>query len=115
LTVLDQPKEQILLSILDPNREVDARYATVQVVTESGQIIAGVVVSEDETSVTLVDSQGVAHTLSRIDIDELQTSKKSLMPEGLSKEISETQMRDLIGYLVSLRPSAAQGATDAAR
>jgi putative membrane-bound dehydrogenase-like protein len=115
LTVLDQPKEQILLSILDPNREVDARYATVQVITHSGQIVAGVIASEAEDSVTLVDSQGNSHTVSRNDIDELQTSKKSLMPEELSKEINETQMRDLIGYLISLRSAPVESKADASR
>ncbi len=115
VTVVDQPKEQILLSILDPNREVDARYATVQIITHAGQIIAGVVTAEAEGSVTIVDSQGVAHALPRIDIDELQTSKKSLMPEDLSKEINATQMRDLISYLVSLRPAPTQKSTDGSR
>ncbi len=113
LTVLDQPKEQILLSILDPNREVDAKYATVQIITHSGQIFAGVVTSEAEGSVTLVDSQGLSHSLPRIDIEALQTSKKSLMPEGLSKEIDESQMRDLISYLMSLRPAPAERKADA--
>lgn len=108
LTVLEQPKEQILLSVLDPNREVDAKYATVQIITDSGQIFAGVVTAEAEGSVTLVDSQGISHSLPRIDIQTLQTSKKSLMPEGLSKEIDAAQMRDLISYLISLRPAAAQ-------
>src|SRR5690606_24892162 len=105
ITVAEQPKEQILLSILDPNREVDARYATVQAITHAGQIVAGVVTAEADSSITIVDSQGIAHALPRIDIEELQTSKKSLMPEDLSQEIDVTQMRDLISYLVSLRPA----------
>ena len=115
VTVVEQPKEQILLSILDPNREVDARYATVQAITHAGQIFAGVVTAEADSSITIVDSQGVAHALPRIDIDELQTSKKSLMPEDLSKEIDATQMRDLISYLVSLRPASTEKSTDGSR
>ncbi len=115
ITVAEQPKEQILLSILDPNREVDARYATVQAITHAGQIVAGVVTAEADSSITIVDSQGIAHALPRIDIEELQTSKKSLMPEDLSQEIDVTQMRDLISYLVSLRPAPTETSTDGSR
>lgn len=112
ITVVEQPKEQILQSILDPNREVDARFATVQAITHAGQIVAGVVTAETDSSITIVDSQGVAHALPRIDIDELQTSKKSLMPEDLAKEIDVTQMRDLISYVLSLKPAATENSTD---
>lgn len=108
LTVIDQPREQILLSILDPSREVNPKYARVQVVTLSGEIISGIVTAESDTSVAMVDSQGKAFTIAREDIDELQTSPKSLMPEELHKEITTDQMRHLIAYVTSRRAAPAK-------
>jgi len=106
LTVTDQPREQILLSVLDPNREVNPKYARVQVVTLSGQVVSGVVNAESEEAVTVVDSQGKAFIIARDDIDELQTSTKSLMPEELNKEITAEQMRHLIAYVTSRRSAS---------
>lgn len=107
VTVSDQPKEQILLSILDPNREVNPKYSRVNIVTESGQVLAGIITDENESTITLVDSQGKAFPVARADIDELQTSPKSLMPEELNKEITPAQMRDLIAFLGTRRAPAA--------
>jgi len=108
LTVIEQPREQILLSILDPSREVNPKYARVQVVTLSGEVISGVVTAESDTTLTMVDSQGKTYTIAREDIDELQTSPKSLMPEELNKEITPDQMRHLIAYVTSRRASPAK-------
>lgn len=110
VTVSNQPKEQILLSVLDPNREVNPKYARVQVVTVSGQVYSGIITDESESTIKLVDSQGKSTDIARSDIDDLQTSTKSLMPEELNKEITPAQMRDLIAFLVTRRapdPTAA--------
>lgn len=107
LTVVDQPKEQILLSILEPNREVNPKYARVQIVTLSGQVLSGVVSAESDATVTLLDSQGKSYAIARGDIEDLQTSTQSLMPEELYKEISPEQMRDLIDYVIQRRGSVA--------
>lgn len=106
VTVVDQPKEQILLSVLDPNREVNPKYSRVQVVTQTGQVLAGIITEESESTLTLVDSQGKSYAIARGDIDDLQTSPKSLMPEELNKEITPEQMRDLIAYVGTLRNAA---------
>lgn len=108
LTVVDQPREQILLSILDPSREVNPKYARVQVVTTAGEVVSGVVMEESDTTVTMVDSQGKTFVIAREDIDELQTSPKSLMPEELNKEITPEQMRHLIAYVTSRRAAPKQ-------
>jgi len=71
-------------------------------------VISGVVTAEGDSTVTLVDSQGKAFTINREDIDELQTSPNSLMPEELNKEITPDQMRHLIAYVTSRRASPAK-------
>ena len=53
----------------------------------------------DELAVTLRALDGV-NTLERGDIKKMELSPVSMMPEGLLEAISETQVRDLIGYLM---------------
>ena len=98
-SVVEKSPEQILLAILDPNLEVDPKYYLVQVVTTSGQVVSGILAEESDQSLILLDSQGKQHVVAREDIESLQTSDRSLMPENLAAEINETQMRDLIAYL----------------
>lgn len=111
-SVVEKSPEQILLAILDPNREVDPKYFLVQVVTDSGQILSGILVDESDTSLVIVDSQGQERQVARAAVESLQTSDRSLMPENLAAEIDEGQMRDLIAYL--RRPAEPESATDAA-
>ncbi|WP_164100773.1 PVC-type heme-binding CxxCH protein [Candidatus Laterigemmans baculatus] len=98
-SVLEKSNEQLLIAILDPNREVDLRFQTVVLETASGQILSGVVESETDASVSIVDSQGVRTTVPRGDIEQLRATGRSLMPEGLHKEIPPEVLRDLLAFL----------------
>jgi putative membrane-bound dehydrogenase-like protein len=100
-SLADKSPEQILLAILDPNREIDPRFRVVHVETIDGRIIAGIVSNESADGLQVTDSQGKPHTIPRLEIEVLRTQNRSLMPVGLEKEISPEQMRDLIGYLKS--------------
>lgn len=100
-SVTEKSNEQILIAILDPNREVDLRFQTVVLETASGQILSGVVESETDASVSIVDSQGVRTTVPRGEIEQLRATGRSLMPEGLHKEIPPEVLRDLLVFLRS--------------
>lgn len=100
-SVLEKSNEQILIAILDPNREVDLRFQTVVLETASGQILSGVVESETDASVSIVDSQGLRTTVPRDEIEQLRATGRSLMPEGLHKEIPPEVLRDLLVFLRS--------------
>jgi len=95
--------ETILISVLDPNREVDPKYLTYQAQTTDGRVLSGMIASETATSVTLKRADAVTDTILRVDIDDLRSTGLSMMPEGLEKEIDPQAMADLIAYLMSLR------------
>jgi putative heme-binding domain-containing protein len=95
----NRPDESLLVDILDPSAVITAGFKLYTVATRDGKIYAGVLVTESATSVTLRRDQGAEDTVLRIDIDEMLSSSKSLMPEGLEKEITVQEMADLIGYL----------------
>ncbi len=95
----DQSKLFLLTSLLDPNKAVDGRYASYLAVTEDGKINTGILVSEQSNSITLKAQKGKVQTILRAEIDELLNTGKSLMPEGLEKEISLDDMTDLLVFI----------------
>ncbi len=60
-------------------------------------------ISETSSSITLQRADDSKHTVLRGDIEQIVSSGKSLMPEGLEKNISRQEMADLIGYLIDLQ------------
>jgi len=95
--------EAILLGILDPNREVQPQYVAHVAITGDGRVATGVIVAESETSVTLRSAEGVEETIARSDIEELQSTKRSLMPEGFERQIDQRGMADLLAWLMTAR------------
>jgi len=93
----------LLTEILDPNRNVDTRYLSYIAVTRSGRTFAGLLASENATSIILRGQEGKEEALLRSELDELQSTGKSLMPEGLEKELSKQDIVDLITYLTAQR------------
>jgi putative membrane-bound dehydrogenase-like protein len=95
--------ESILLGILDPNREVQPQYVAHVAITGDGRVVTGVIVAESEASVTLRSAEGVEETIARSDIEELQSTKRSLMPEGFERQIDQRGMADLLAWLMTAR------------
>ena len=96
--------ESLLVSILDPNRAIEDRYLDYVVVTDDGQTLSGLLGSETGTSLTLLGQDGKTTTVLRQQIEELRSTGKSLMPEGLEKEIALQEMADLLAYLRGTTP-----------
>ncbi|HUG90704.1 MAG TPA: neutral/alkaline non-lysosomal ceramidase N-terminal domain-containing protein [Planctomycetaceae bacterium] len=95
----DRSPEALLVAVLDPNRAIDARYAAYVAVTSEGRAVTGIVTDETATSITLAGPDGERHTLLRVDLDELRNTGRSLMPDGVEKELSPRALADLIAYV----------------
>ncbi|MEX0642518.1 MAG: HEAT repeat domain-containing protein [Pirellulales bacterium] len=90
-------------SILDPNRTIAPSFGTFVVRLESGEVLSGVKVAENESTLTLADNQGQKQLVPKSAIDEQKASSLSTMPEGLKKRITEEEFVDLIAFLASLK------------
>ncbi len=108
LALTDRSSENLLVSILDPDRAVEPRYVEYSAVTERGRIFSGIIASETGNSLTLVDAQGSQHTLLRSELVELVSTGKSLMPVGVEELIGDPQdLLNLIAYLQWVQPDPA--------
>jgi putative heme-binding domain-containing protein len=97
--VSSQTKEQLLQNVLDPSREIQARFTNYIVTTKDGRILDGLIVSETPGTVTLRSSDADDQTMLRRNIVEIRASSVSLMPEGLEKNMSRQELADLIAFL----------------
>jgi putative heme-binding domain-containing protein len=93
------PKDQLLTDILDPSRSVEANFRVYTVTTNAGRVLTGLLASESRTAIELFDAEGKKQTILRQDIDRLEASTKSLMPEGFEKQISRKELTDLLEFL----------------
>jgi putative membrane-bound dehydrogenase-like protein len=92
----------LLQEILDPSRNVDSRYVEYVAQMKNGRAFNGLLAAETATSITLRGQEGKEQVLLRADIEELSSNGKSLMPEGLEKDIRMQDMADLLAYLGGL-------------
>jgi putative membrane-bound dehydrogenase-like protein len=99
-TIRHRTPEELLLHVLEPNREVSPNFFDHVVILKNGRVTAGVIAAETPTSITLNRAGGAKETILRGDIDELTSTGKSIMPEGLESQITLQEMADLLAFLL---------------
>ncbi len=97
--VAGRPKETLLGDILDPSRQVAPDFLNYSLFMRDGRVLAGLLVSDTGEAVTLRRGEGADDVVLRADIEELQASGKSLMPEGLEQRLSPQDMADVLSFL----------------
>lgn len=97
----NKTKDALLIDILDPSREVDPRFINYVVTTRAGRVFTGMIAVESPSSVTLRRAEKAEDTILRNQIDEIQATAKSVMPEELEKQLSKQDVADVIAYLLS--------------
>jgi putative membrane-bound dehydrogenase-like protein len=97
----NKTKEALIIDILDPNREVDPRFVNYVVTTKAGRSVTGLLAVETPASVTLRRADNAEDTILRTQIDSMQATSQSLMPEELEKQLSKQDVADVVAYLLS--------------
>ena len=95
----NKSREQLIIDIMDPSREVDPRYLNYLVTTKKGQTLSGMIVAETGASVTLRRAEKAEDVILRSEIDDIQATAKSVMPENLETQLTKQDLADLIAYL----------------
>jgi putative heme-binding domain-containing protein len=88
---------ELLVHIVDPNREVDPSFWAFNVTTKKGEVLQGVVTSENTAMVTLATQVGVRE-IAKSDIEKRENTQRSLMPEGLDA-LGPDVLRDILAFV----------------
>lgn len=94
----------MLVNIVNPSAEIREGFETMLVTTKDGRVLSGFLVDKDNQVVVLRGIDGQNVTIRQNEIDEMNQLRKSLMPEGLLKDLTDQQVRDLFAYLRSTQP-----------
>ncbi len=96
----EQP-ESVLREIIDPSHKIDPKYASHSVLTQDGQVFSGVIVAEDEKTISLVSNpdQPKPTVIQRSEIDEMVQSSKSIMPAALMDQFTQDEILELLAYI----------------
>jgi putative heme-binding domain-containing protein len=91
----------LLANLSHPSAVIPNEYQVHVVVTDTGKVVTGLMVNENPKAITILDAANQRTVIHRDEIEDLQLSGKSLMPENLIESLGETQLRDLFQYLRS--------------
>jgi putative membrane-bound dehydrogenase-like protein len=89
----------LLVAIVDPNREVDPSFLAWNVIKKNGETLAGVI-GQENSSILQLRSPGGIIEIPKDQIASRENTKRSLMPEGF-EGIGPDGLRDLIAFIQS--------------
>ena len=95
-------RSDFLQQILQPSLKIEEKFRARVIVTIAGRLHTGLLARESPREIVLRTAEKKTLTIARDDIDELQTSPRSLMPEFLLSDLTAQQAADLMAYLRSL-------------
>lgn len=97
-------RKKLAESIFEPSREISPQFITWVVVTEDGKTVNGIIVKEaGNGDLEIGNARGEVTLVKGSEIEERLPSKVSVMPEGLHKQMTTEEFRDLLKYLEGLK------------
>ena len=92
--------DYLLENVIDPSAVVGAEFRVSLFVLSDGRVVSGIVREQNEKTIT-VQTPDNKLVIDRQDVDEVTVSNKSLMPDGMLQDLSDSQIRDLLAYMMS--------------
>lgn len=99
----------VLRDIRDPNATLHPDYVTFQAERKNGERLLGFLRNVSADEVGLVDVAGQETIMRRDDLAELKPTGQSLMPSGLLDGLKESEIRNLLTFLMKEPPIRPEG------
>lgn len=94
----------LLESIIEPSRVISDQYSAVNIVTNDGKVVHGRIVNHVDDDLLIGTDMLVPSAVVRVNrnnIESMQTSRVSMMPDGLLDTCSLDEIKDLLAYMLS--------------
>lgn len=92
----------LLESIVDPNKAIAKGFETTIIIDINGKTKSGIIREETDDVLKMVTAQGAIISIAIDDIDE-RFKGQSGMPGDIAKNLSRSDLRDLVEYLSTLK------------
>ena len=96
-------REAMFTSILDPSAGISHNYENYIVLTESGQVINGLKVSETPSTFVIRTAEAIDRKIPKEEIEHIKKSEKSIMPENLHHTFDQQGLIDIVEYMATLK------------
>ena len=87
-------------NMFTPSLEIREGFGAYIVKTKSGQLLAGLMDAQDANGIVIKDMANNKTAIKQTDIEKMEASPISLMPEGLTTGMSDADLKDFFGYLM---------------
>lgn len=96
-------RENLLESILYPSKAIADQFAQWNVTTTRGVTISGLLIEDKPDHLLLRDANGKDYRVERRDLSDREKNPKSVMPEDIAQTLTESELIDLVEYLMTLQ------------
>ncbi|MBE7498276.1 MAG: c-type cytochrome [Verrucomicrobiaceae bacterium] len=87
-------------NLFTPSLEIREGFGAYTVKTKGGQLLTGLMDAQDANGIVIKDLAGNKTAIKQADIEKLEASPVSLMPEGLTAGMSDADLKDFFAYLM---------------
>src|SRR5262249_35520495 len=91
--LIHKQADSVITDIIDPNASANPDYIAYRVSLKSGDILSGLVASEDATHLRITEGVGKSTLVNRSDVVSLAPTDVSIMPTGF-KDLGQDKLDD---------------------
>ena len=103
--VIHRDYASVMKDIQQPSVAINPDFLSYVVELENGQILTGVLSGSTDDELKIGGADGKVISVPRNQVSELAPSQTSVMPEKLLEGLTETQIRDLMTFLLTKPPT----------
>ncbi|HEX6962113.1 MAG TPA: ThuA domain-containing protein, partial [Lacipirellula sp.] len=102
--------ESVLRDVTQPSFAINPDFTSQTVLLEEGRVLAGTV-RADGDHLVIADQEGKETVVHRDEVESLEHSPQSIMPEGIPQALGQERLRDLMTFLLVAPPTMPQYGT----
>jgi putative heme-binding domain-containing protein len=94
----------LLESMVEPSKVISDQYSAIAIRKKNGDVVTGRVGNLSGNSLNVIENMfdpGRMTNVRRTDIESMEASKVSMMPEGLLNTLKQDEIQDLVAYLLA--------------
>ncbi|WP_167546655.1 c-type cytochrome [Stieleria maiorica] len=96
-------REAMLTAVLAPSAGISHNYENFSVLTEEGQVITGLKISQTDNEIVIRTADAIDRTIPGEEVVTIKKSDTSIMPENLHHITGQQGLVDIVEYMMTLK------------